>query len=251
MTEEVANRLVESCYWLSTAEQRLIQYAIGQCEAAQQSLSIWTHVEVVADVFAAQFPQALQGDPYLEIKKAVEALFERFVTVYDLDPESGEARITTMRWIGSASYLDDARTVGFTLAPAVIRNHERLKEALTHPKLDKFAGLSSIYAVRLYALLHRQHGKHEISLGQVRDLLEIVPMEYKLTADLKKWVLDVAIVQINQHSDVNIECEPKKTGRTITHFVFTVNPKPTPGAGEDQAYRDRLEANGQKRLDEA
>jgi hypothetical protein len=251
LTEEVANRLVESSYWLSTAEQRLIQYAIGQCVAAQQPLSIWTHVEVVADVFAAQFPCAVQGDAYLELKKALESLFERFVTVYDQDPESNEARITTMRWIGSASYLDDVRTVGFTLVPAVIQYHERLKEALAHPKLDKFAGLSSIYAVRLYALLQRQQGIHEFSRGQVRDLLEIMPKEYKLTADLKKWVLDVAIAQINQHSDVNIECEPKKTGRTITHFVFTVNPKPMPGAGEDQAYRDRLEANGQKRLDEA
>ena len=249
-TEEVANRLVESGYWLSAIEQRLIQYAIGQCEAAQQSLSIWTSVEVVADVFAAQFPQIVQGDPYLDLKNALDALFERFVTVYDQDPTSGEARITTMRWIGAASYFDDARTIGFTLVPAVIQFHERLKEALTHPKLEKFAGLSSIYAVRLYALLQRQHGEHEFDLAQVRDLLEIAPKEYKLTADLKKWVLDVAIAQINQHSDIAIDYEQKKTGRTITHFVFTVKPKATPGGGEDQAYRNRLEANGQKRIDE-
>lgn len=251
MTEEVANRLVESSYWLSAIEQRLIQYAIGQCEAAQQSLSIWTSVEIVADVFGAQFPQVVQGDPYINLKNALDALFERFVTVYDQDPDSGEARITTMRWIGAVSYFDDARTVGFTLVPAVIQYHERLKEALAHPKLEKFAGLSSIYAVRLYALLQRQHGKHEFDLSQVRDLLEIAPKEYKLTADLRKWVLDVAIAQINQHSDIDICCEPKKTGRTITHFVFTVQPKVTPSASEDQAYRDHLEANGQKRLDEA
>lgn len=250
MTEEVANRLVESSYWLSAPEQRLIQYAIGQCEAAQQPLSIWTHVEVVADVFAAQFPHAVQGDPYLELKNTLDTLFGRFVTVYDQDPDSGEARITTMRWIGTLSYFDDARTVGFTLVPAVIQYHERLKEALAHPKLEKFAGLSSIYAVRLYALLHRQHGKHEFDLSQVRDLLEIARKEYKLTADLRKWVLDVAITQINQHSDIDISYEPKKTGRTVTHFVFTVQAKTAPGASEDQAYRDRLEANGQKRLDE-
>lgn len=249
MTEEVANRLVESSYWLTVAEQRLIQYAIGQCEAAQQPLSIWTHVEVVADVFAAQFPQAVQGDPYHELKTALEALFERFVTIIDQDPETGEARITTMRWIGTVSYFDDARTVGFTLVPAVIQYHERLKEALTHPKLDKFAGLGSIYAVRLYALLQRQHGKHEFDLAQVRDLLEVPRKEYKLTADLKKWVLDVAISQINQHSDIAIDYEQKKTGRTITHFVFSVKPKLLSGASEDQAYRDRLEANGQKRID--
>lgn len=249
-TEEVANRLVESSYWLSPIEQRLIQYAIGQCEASQQSLSIWTSVEVVADVFAAQFPQVVQGDPYIDLKNALDALFERFVTVYDQEPETREARITTMRWIGAASYFDEARTVGFTLVPAVIRFHERLKEALAHPKLEKFAGLNSIYAVRLYALLQRQHGEHEFDLGQVRDLLEIVPKEYKLTADLRKWVLDVAVTQINQHSDIDISYEPKKTGRTVTHFIFTVKPKATPGGGEDQAYRNRLEANGQQRLDE-
>lgn len=249
MSEEVSS-LVEAVYRLSPVEQRLIQYAIAQCEAAQQSLSSENPVRVVADVFAAQFPQLLQDtDAYEELEDALDALSRRYVTLRDLDPESGKERVTLTRWITVASYLPTARTIELTLAPEVVRSHEKLKEALDHPRLAKFAGMNSPYAVRLYDLLHSQHGKHELSLEEVRVKLQVVPTEYKLTADLKKWVLDVAVTQINLHGDVDISYEQKKTGRTITHFMFTVKPKTKPGAGEDQAYRDRLEANGQKRLD--
>lgn len=250
MTEEVSS-LVEAIYRLSAVEQRLIQYSIAQCEAAQQSLSAEDSVRVVADVFAAQFPQLMQGvDVYDELEDALDALSRRYVTLRDQDPESGEERVTLTRWITVASYLPTARTIELTLAPEVVKSHEKLKEALDHPRLAKFAGMNSPYAVRLYEQLHNQHGQHEFSLEDVRVKLQVAPKEYKLTADLKKWVLDVAIAQVNQHGDVDISYEHKKTGRAITHFVFTVKPKATLGGGEDQAYRNRLEANGQKRLDE-
>lgn len=251
MSEEVSS-LVEAIYRLSPVEQRLIQYAIAQCEAAQQSLSSEDPIRVVADVFAAQFPQLLQGmDAYDALDEALDTLSKRYVTLRDQDLESGEERVTLTRWITVASYLPTARTIELTLAPEVVKGHAKLKEALDHPRLAKFSGMSSPYAVRLYELLHNQHGKHEFSLEDVRVKLQVAPKEYKLTADLKKWVLDVAIAQIGQRGDVDISYEQKKTGRTITHFVFTVKPKTAPGASEDQAYRDRLEANGQKRLDEA
>lgn len=250
MSEEVSS-LVEAIYRLSPVEQRLVQYAIAQCEAAQQPLSSEDSIRVVADVFAAQYPQLLQGmDAYDELDDALDTLSKRYVTLRDRDPESGEERVTLTRWITVASYLPTARTIELTLAPEVVKDHEKLKEALDHPRLARFAGMSSPYAARLYELLHNQHGKHEFSLEEVRVKLQVAPKEYKLTADLKKWVLDVAITQINLHGDVDISYEQKKTGRTITHFVFTVKSKAKPSVGEDQAYRDQLEANGQKRLDD-
>lgn len=39
--------------------------------------------------------------------------------------------------------------------------------------------------------------------------------------DFKKYVLEFAINQINEHSNIRIECEQHKKGRSIIDFSFT------------------------------
>jgi plasmid replication initiation protein len=51
--------------------------------------------------------------------------------------------------------------------------------------------------------------------------------KYKVTADFKKWVLDVAVSQINDHTDIKTTYEQHKTGRTITGFSFKFKQKST------------------------
>lgn len=46
--------------------------------------------------------------------------------------------------------------------------------------------------------------------------------------NFKKYVLDVAIKQINEHSDLTCSYEQRKTGRTVTHLIFTFAKKPEP-----------------------
>ena len=43
--------------------------------------------------------------------------------------------------------------------------------------------------------------------------------------DFKKRVLDPAIKQINEHTDITVKVEQHKTGRSITGFSFKFKPK--------------------------
>ena len=43
--------------------------------------------------------------------------------------------------------------------------------------------------------------------------------------DFKKWVIDVALSQINEHSDLSASYAQRKTGRNVTHLIFTFAPK--------------------------
>ena len=50
-------------------------------------------------------------------------------------------------------------------------------------------------------------------------------MNIKQCAISKKRVLDPAIKQINEHTDITVKVEQHKTGRSITGFSFKFKPK--------------------------
>ena len=59
-----------------------------------------------------------------------------------------------------------------------------------------------------------------MALHELRNSLGVEENQYKLVADFKKRVLDIAVNQINETTDYKIEYEQHKEGRTITGFSF-------------------------------
>ena len=100
---------------------------------------------------------------------------------------------------------------------------------LTQYHLQHTVGLTSTYAKRLYEIMVRWRNAGnktpQISLEDLRNKLGVEEDQYKLMADFKKRVLDIAIEQINEHSDIKAEYEQIKEGRTIVGFVFRFKAK--------------------------
>lgn len=248
-----SNRLIQAGYRLTLNEQRLILYAISRCREEQKGLTADTPVTITATSFLKQFPSIDPSNVYRRMVEAMDGLFERFVTLYDTEPTTDEARVTKTRWISTASYIDGAGQIQLIFAPLIVKYITRLEKEFTPYRLDKVAGMSSTHAVRLYELMqqYRRIGQREISLAALRAMFQVDPGEYKLTADFIKRIVNVAVEQVNQHSDLSVTYQPKKTGRAITHFLFKIKSStPELELADDQAYREKLEANGQQRLDE-
>jgi plasmid replication initiation protein len=249
-----SNRLIEASYRLGLNEQRIILYAICRCREEQKGLFPDLPVIITADSFAKQFPSIDKTNVYRQLKEAMDALYERSVTIHDTDPASGHTRVKKTRWVSEAAYVDGAGNIQVIFTPEVIKYITRLEEEFTSYQLEKVGNMTSANAVRIYELLgqHKDIGTRTLNLAWLRDALQIEPGEYKLTADFKKWVLDASVDQINKHSDITVSYKPKKTGRAITDFVFKIRDKErkprTAGIPIDQAIRDKLEANGQQRI---
>ena len=98
-----------------------------------------------------------------------------------------------------------------------------LEKHFTSYQLEQVKDLTSIYAIRLYELLisWRQTKKVELSLVDLRLKLGIEPNEYKAMNNFKAKVLDLAVSQINEHTDITAKYEQVKQSRTITGFTFT------------------------------
>ena len=249
-----SNRLIEASYRLTLNEQRIILFAICRCREEQTGLTPDKPVKITADAFAKRFPSIDKTNVYRQLKDAMDALYDRSVTTYDVDPDTGYERIKKTRWVSEAAYVDGAGNIQVIFTPEVIKYITRLETEFTSYQLEKVGNMSSAHAVRMYELLaqHRSIGSRTLSLAWLREALQLAPDEYKLTANFTRKVLDISVDQINKHSDIVVSYKPKKTGRAITDFVFKIRDKERKPKGDlvpsDQAARDKLEANGQQRL---
>lgn len=184
----------------------------------------------------------------------MDALYDRSVTIHDIDPASGHARVKKTRWISEGAYVDGAGNVQVIFTPEVIKYITRLEAEFTSYQLEKVGKMTSAHAVRVYELLsqHRDIGNRTLNLAWLRETLGVEPGEYKLTADFIRKVIEVAVKQINDHSDLTVSYKPVKTGRAITDFAFKIKEKDrkqkATGSASDQALREKLEAHGQQRI---
>jgi len=223
-----SNRLVEASYRLTLAEQRIILFAIAEARRTQNGLSADDFVDIQAADYAEMFDVPVK-QAYEQIKEAGKTLFRRYVVLHDTHPESGKPRDTEVRWLSAASYIDGAGTIQLQFANAMVPFITRLEAQFTRYKLEKVAHMSSAYAIRLYELLMQwgSVGKREIELEWLKKALT-VDENYGRLGNFKKWVVDVAVAQINAHSDLTASYAQRKTGRNVTHLTFTFAPKEPP-----------------------
>ena len=222
-----SNKLIEASYRLDLIEQRIILYAIVEARETQQGLSDG-FVTLEAKRFAAMFGMD-ESNTYGQLKEAMDTLFGRHIVVHDIHPESGCARVSKVRWISTASYIDGAGAVQLRFATDMLPYITRLETEFTSYHLEKIGRMTSVNAVRMYELLvqYLSIGKREFGISQLKETLGMEG-RYKAIKDFKKDVLDMAVSQINEHSDIRVSYTQRKTGRTVTHLIFAIKPEPRP-----------------------
>ena len=62
-------------------------------------------------------------------------------------------------------------------------------------------------------------GSREVDVDWLRSIFQVQD-KYKTIKDFKKYIIDPAIIDINEHSNIWVKYGQRKSGRTITHFQF-------------------------------
>ena len=102
------------------------------------------------------------------------------------------------------------------------------EEFFTQYLLSQTSNLNSVYSVRLYELLiqWKTAGKTPVfELLLFRGQMGLKDGEYKAMNDFKKRVLDLAVNEINEKTDLTVSYTQDKKGRLIHGFKFTVKQK--------------------------
>lgn len=222
------NALINASYNLDLVEQRLILLAIVEARESGKGINANDPLTVHAESYINHF-SVHRNTAYQALKDACKDLFARQFSYQEQRPK-GIANITS-RWVSQIAYVDNSATVELIFAPAIIPLVTRLEEQFTSYELKQVSGLSSAYAIRLYEVLiaWRSTGKTPvIELSDFRQKLGVLETEYKRMYDFKKYVLDLAIKQINEHTDITIKVEQHKKGRSVSGFSFKFKQKQQP-----------------------
>ena len=219
------NRLNQAFQTLSLSEFHIVQLAIVDARQTGTGLSTDTPLRIDALRYAETFGTTRQN-AYQRMKEAEETLFNRRFSFFDED-----GKLVKSRWISQVKYLDNEGAIEVVFTPAVVQGISRIdgvKEFFTQYLLTQTSQLKSVYSTRLYELLiqWRSTGKTPIvNLQDFRAQLGIDENQYKLMSDFKKRVLDLAVNDINEQTDIKVSYQQHKNGRLISGFSFSFKQK--------------------------
>lgn len=219
------NRLNQAFQVLSLAEFHIVQLAIVEARDTGTGLTTDMPLRIDALRYADVFGTTRQN-AYIRMKEAEETLFNRRFSFFDED-----GKLVKSRWISQVKYLDNEGAIEIVFTPAVVQGISRIngvKEFFTQYLLSQTAQLKSVYSSRLYELLiqWKSAGKTPIiNLEDFRAQLGIEENQYKLMSDFKKRVLDLAINDINEKTDIKVTYQQHKKGRSISGFSFNFKQK--------------------------
>ena len=135
---------------------------------------------------------------------------------------------THSRFTDTITYCEGEGCIELIFGSQVIPQIIDLKKLFTSYEIEQTRNLNR-YGLRLYELLIRWRatGKAKISLNDLRNALGVLDDEYQTMSNFKNRVLDVAVSEINENTDITTSYEQHKQGRKIIGFTFTIKQKST------------------------
>ena len=219
------NRLNQAFQTLSLSEFHIVQLAIVDARHTGTGLSTDTPLRIDALRYAEIFGTTRQN-AYQRMKEAEDSLFNRRFSFFDED-----GKLVKSRWIQQVKYLDDEGAIELVFTLAVVQGISKIdgiKDFFTQYLLSQTARLNSTYSARLYELLiqWKAVGKTPLfELETFREQLGIGVNEYKRMDHFKTRVLDLAITEISEKTDIQATYQQHKKGRSISGFSFSFKQK--------------------------
>ncbi len=210
-----SNHLIEASYKLSLNEQRLILSAITQLDG-RKPLPKDNEFVITAAEFSKDFAIPI-NQAYEILDDATSRLYERDIKTYDhTDKSRGR-----FRWVDGVKYWNGEAKVTLSFSRWIIPYLTMLHKQFTSYELKQVSQLNTAYSIRLYELLVQfiKTGERYINLDKLRELLEL-KNQYSRFFDFKKRIIEPSIIEINQTTNLTVDWDIMKKGRTITGLIF-------------------------------
>lgn len=234
-----SNAFVGASYGLGVVEQRLILLAILKArETDSVSEAIGKTLTIHASDYMTHFGVD-RATAYKCLENAVNGLYESEYRFIEILP-NGERKTHRERFVSGVAYSDGLGSVQLKFTPETVPLVVGLSENFTKYEIEQVAKLSSQYALRLYEILSqwRAKGQCTLDLAELRFKFSLLDDEYLRMHDFKKRVLDYAVAEINEYTDLTITYEQHKQGRKIIGFTFTIKQKQKQVAKTKDSERD-------------
>lgn len=232
-----SNELITASYAMTVNEQRLLLACIGQIDSRttlDNGAVFRLSVEEARDLF---YTKGDQRNAYRDMQDACERLFERKVRI--ALPESQEL---LTRFVQSIVFDPENGTADLRFAYEILPYLSQLEANFTKYRLSNIVQLTSSHAVRIYELIvswatQGQYYK-EMEIDAFRELLGLGD-KYKQNGELRRFVTDRAVQQINESTDFELDINFRKSKRTFKWIQLRFNQKAAAKAADLEAKNQR------------
>lgn len=113
-------------------------------------------------------------------------------------------------------------TIELVFDPKLIKYFTGLTERYTYLEIQTLLTFSSIYSIRIFNLLKQYKLKKKTySVEKLKEML-LITDKYKNFSDFKRYVIEPAIKDINEHSTMKVSYETNgMKGKKVTEITFT------------------------------
>ncbi|MEU4836545.1 RepB family plasmid replication initiator protein [Streptosporangium sp. NPDC023615] len=215
------NRMLRVFYEMTLDEKRILLLAspLARTKDASQDDAIEVTAKEFADACDIEVNSA-----YNQLKDASDMIMGR---VFSYKNERGKK--VNVQWVIRSIYEDGYVSLWFTQEVLEMLKVFDKKNPFTKYKKDEVLKLRGEYAIDIYHLAKRHEGMNHwaMTLDDIREDLSL-SQSYSRINNLKSRVIDPAVKEISEKTDVIVTYENVKRGRTVTGLKFTVKAKPAP-----------------------
>ena len=214
------NEFLKFKYSLSLNEQRLLLACISKIDSRKPILpeqEFFVTVQEMSDLFDEK-----RDNVYRDLKIACKKLRSAFITTNDREKDK------EINWVSTATYWKDESRISIVFNSAVLPYLSSITEKFFKYRLADVKDFQSVYSLRFYELLHQFQsngsGSQEIEVDELRALLNLED-KYATFGELKRSVIDKAITEINQYSNLTVSYGERKRARKVVAIQFAFETK--------------------------
>lgn len=222
-----SNDLIESYIFNATElELQILNYAVATLNPR------WENKNVIFRITISDLVKTFNLNSNNAYKVYRDALIRLMDKKYTFKPTNGIERTENLIIRVDKPVTHD--WLEFKFNEHISQHLSNLKELFTSYDIKHIANFKSRYSFVLYEAfkmnleknkaLNQGYWTEEISIKKLRENLDLTK-KYPDFCSLRVRVLDKAKDEINAHSDILIDFDIKKTGRTPTSIVFKVKRK--------------------------
>lgn len=219
-----ANELILASYVMSVTEKELLLACISKIDSRTnrpEPVTAQTKFTISIDAMKELFyKDTTKSNAYRDLKKSADRLFDREVTI-----KLEDNKTRRIRFVSGILFDPDQAQITLTFAEDILPYLTELSVNFTKYRLHEVAELSSAHAMRLYELIvmwtnQFQYSK-KLDLNEFKEIMG-VEGKYKQFGQLREFVIDKAIEEINTKTKFKVSVVYKKVGRSYVglHLKF-------------------------------
>lgn len=197
----------------------LFFFVLSKLRKTQDSLVYQLNISELSELTGKKY-----DSPYL--MEATEGMISR---VFTAKTERGPGQFSMLQ---SAVYLTGTRIIEIELTRLILPHLFDLKDNFTSYGLAAALRLTSKYAKRLYPLCSQWKDLEETKKYDLQDLKKMFGLlddkgneKLKEFKDFRITVLDTAVKQISERTELQVSYKLEKVGHSYKNIVFTVKPQ--------------------------